>query len=237
MKEGANVYSRQWFEFFHQNIDEGRTSREVNFVCRYAPQSEFQKILDVCCGMGRHSRALSKCGYAVTGIDRDIDAVATARQLTGGASYIIADIRDYQLGPESLDAVIVMGQSFGHFDEATNLDILRRLADGVRKRGRIILDLWDPEFFKVHQEARDLNTSRGVVRESKRVEDDRLFVELQYPDGTEEKFEWQLFKPPEMERFAEPLGLVLSISCSNFDKMKTPSSTEPRIQFVLERET
>ena len=235
MKEGANVYSRQWFGFFHQNIDEGRTSREVNFICRHAPQSEFQKILDVCCGMGRHSRALSKCGYAVTGIDRDTDAVATARQLAGGASYIIADIRDYQPAPATFHAAIVMGQSFGHFDGATNLGVLRRLADGVRKRGRIILDLWDPEFFKVHQEACDLNTSRGVVRESKRVEGDRLFIELHYPDGASENFEWQLFTPEQMEQLARAVGLRLRVSCSGFDLKNLPWPGDPRIQFVLER--
>jgi SAM-dependent methyltransferase len=231
-----NRYSRRWFQFFHFGIDETRTIRETEFICSCAPRPEFQKILDICCGSGRHARALSERGYVVTGIDRDAKAIAKAREV-GGANYIVADIRNYQPATKAFDAAIVIGQSYGYFDETTNRDILRRLADSVRKHGRIILDLWNPEFFKVHQEARDLNTSRGVVRESKRVEDDRLFVELQYPDGTDEKFEWQLFKPPEMERFAEPLGLVLSISCSNFDKMKTPSSTEPRIQFVLERET
>jgi SAM-dependent methyltransferase len=231
-----NRYSRRWFQFFHFGIDETRTIRETEFICSCAPRPEFQEILDICCGSGRHARALSERGYVVTGIDRDAKAIAKAREV-GGANYIVADIRNYQPATGAFDAAIVIGQSYGYFDETTNRDILRRLADSVRKHGRIILDLWNPEFFKVHQEARDLNTSRGVVRESKRVEDDRLFVELQYPDGTEEKFEWQLFKPPEMERFAEPLGLVLSISCSNFDKMKTPSSTEPRIQFVLERET
>jgi SAM-dependent methyltransferase len=231
-----NRYSRRWFQFFHFGINETRTIRETEFICSCTPRPEFQKILDICCGSGRHARALSERGYVVTGIDRDAKAIAKAREV-GGANYIVADIRNYQPATGAFDAAIVIGQSYGYFDETTNRDILRRLADSVRKHGRIILDLWNPEFFKVHQEVRDLNTSRGVVRESKRVEDDRLFVELQYPDGTEEKFEWQLFKPPEIERFAEPLGLVLSISCSNFDKMKTPSSTEPRIQFVLERET
>src|ERR1700731_3096037 len=162
MKEEANVYSRHWFEFFHVPIDEERTIRETEFVCSCAPRSEFQKILDVCCGMGRHARALCNRGYAVTGMDRDSDAIAKARQLAGRESYVTADIRDYQPATEALHAIVLMGQSFGYFDETTNRDLLRRLALGIRKGGRVILDLWNPEFFEAHQGARDLETARGI---------------------------------------------------------------------------
>jgi SAM-dependent methyltransferase len=233
--EQSNSYSRNWFEFFHADIDAARTSREIDFICRCVPQPDFQKVLDVCCGMGRHSRELSERGYAVTGVDRDIGAIERARQLAGGASYITGDIRDYQSKPEWFDAVIIMGQSFGQFDEATNLDLLRRLAVGVRKHGRIILDLWNPDFFKVHQGERDLETLRGVVRENKHVEGNRLFTDLKYPDGSREEFDWQLFSPPEMERFAKTVELELTRSCSGFDAEKPPSPADPRIQFVLER--
>lgn len=69
MCAGANVYSRQWFEFFHIGIGEART--KTAFICRCAPLPDFRKVLDVCCGMGRHARALGSRGYSVTGIDRD----------------------------------------------------------------------------------------------------------------------------------------------------------------------
>src|SRR5207237_10717793 len=87
MESEPNVYSRQWFEFFHAGIDEARTIRETEFICRCAPLPNFRKILDVCCGMGRHARPLSNRGYSVTGIDGDADAIAIARELGCGANY------------------------------------------------------------------------------------------------------------------------------------------------------
>ena len=234
MDAESNLYSRQWFEFFHAGIDQARTIRETEFICACAPLPEFQKILDVCCGMGRHARALSNRGYSVTGIDRDADAIAKARELGDGPNYVVADIRDYQPAPEKFDATIVIGQSFGHFDSGTNRDILRRLADAIRKRGRVILDLWNPEFFAAHQGERDLSTARGVVRESKRITGDRLVVRLDYPDGTQEQFEWQLFTPQQMEQLATAVGLGLLVSCTDFDMRRLPSPDNPRIQFVLE---
>jgi len=234
MPTDPNSYSRRWFEFFHVGIDEARTIQEVEFVGRVAPLPEFQRVLDLCCGMGRHARALSKAGYSVVGVDRDADVITQARDLGGGPDYVVGDVRSYQPAPEAFDAVMVMGQSFGHFDSGTNRDILRRLADAVRKRGRVILDLWNPEFFIAHQGERELQTSSGTVREGKRVDGDQLFVELGYPDGAEEKFEWQLFTPEQMTQFANSVGLTLLISCSNFDATTLPSPANPRIQFLLE---
>jgi SAM-dependent methyltransferase len=235
MRAEPNAYSRQWFEFFHVGIDESRTARETEFICACAPLPDFRNVLDVCCGMGRHARTLSDRGYSVTGIDRDADAITKARELGGGPKYVVADIRDYQPGSETFDAAIVMGQSFGHFDAATNRDLLRRLATGVRTRGRIIFDLWNPEFFAAHQGEREIETSRGVVRENKRVADAQLFVQLDYPDGAHEQFEWQLFTPEQMTQLAESVGLGLLASCTNFDTKIIPSPAEPRIQFLLQK--
>ena len=231
----TNSYSANWFEYFHVGIDEARTNREIDFVCHVAPRPEFQNILDLCCGMGRHARALSQRGYAVTAMDRDSDAIAKARQLAGRERYVIDDIRGYQPASDAFDAIIVMGQSFGYFDQATNRDLLRRLGVGIRNGGRIILDLWNPEFFDTHQGARNLKTARGIVRETKHLENGRLLVDLNYPDCTREKFEWQLFTPEQMTRLADSVGLILLLACSGFDKNNLPSPDDPRIQFVLER--
>ena len=191
----ANSYSQRWFEFFHANIAEERTTTEVDFICASAPLPGFRKVLDVCCGMGRHTRVLCSRGYSVTGVERDATAVARARELAGGPNYIHADVRNYQPYVNAYDGAIIMSQSFGYFDDATNRDLLGRLGTSVREHGRVILDLWNPEFFVTRQGERNLDLSNGVVRERKRLEGDRLFVHLDYPDGGHDDFEWQLFTP------------------------------------------
>jgi SAM-dependent methyltransferase len=235
MRPESNAYSRRWFEFFHFGIGEARTIQEATFVSRCAPLPDFRKLTDVCCGMGRHARALSSRGYSVIGIDRDADAMMKARELAGGPSYVHADIRDYRPAPDTFDVAIVMSQSFGYFDPATNRNVLGRLAVGLREGGRLILDLWNHEFFAAHQGERELKTARGVVQESKRLDGDRLYVHLDYPDGAHEEFEWQLFTPAQMISLAQSVGLGLMLSCTDFDTTIAPSPAKPRIQFVLER--
>lgn len=235
MRTEVNAYSHRWFKFFHTGIVETRTVQEIDFVCGCAPLPSFRKVVDVCCGMGRHARALSSRGYSVTGVERDAAAIAKACQLGGGPSYIRADVRHYQPDAGAYDLVIIMSQSFGHFDAAMNRDLLRRLASSVREGGRVVLDLWNPEFFAAHQGERDFDLPDGLVRETKRVEGGRLFVHLAYPDREHDDFEWQLFTPSEMLSLADSLGLALIVSCTDFDSAVRPCASKPRIQFVLER--
>jgi len=113
--------------------------------------------------------------------------------------------------------------------------VLARLAVAVREGGRVILDLWSPEFFAANQGERELKQPCGVVRERKHIEDDRLFVHLDYPDAGQEKFEWQLFSPEQMSAMAESVGLTQLVACTDFHETTPPSPTNPRIQFLFER--
>jgi SAM-dependent methyltransferase len=234
-KTEPNLYSRNWFRFFHVEIDQGRTAQEIEFISNCAPLPDFRRILDFCCGMGRHARELAQRGYSVLGMDRDAIAIAKARELDFGPTYVLSDIRNYQPAPAGFDAVIVMGQSFGHFDDTTNRDLLLKLSSALRQRGRVLLDLWNPEFFITNQGERDLHTPLGTVHEKKRVEHNQLFVHLEYPDGSSENFQWQLFTPAQMGEIAHLSNLLLLNSCSGFELTRAPSPVDPRIQFVLQR--
>jgi hypothetical protein len=133
------------------------------------------------------------------------------------------------------DVAIIMSQSFGSFDARTNRELLGRLADGVREGGRVILDLWSAEFFMIHQDRYEFKTPGGVGRETRHVDEDRLFVHLDYPDGGEDNFEWQLFTPARMISMAESIGLRQLLACTAFDETTPPFPTNPRVQFVFER--
>ena len=105
----------------------------------------------------------------------------------------------------------------------------------MRKRGRLILDLWNPDFFVSHQGERDLGLPGGIVQETKRVQDGRLFVHLGYPSGEQEDFEWQLFNCADIETAAAAHALTLIACCIDFDCSAEPRASSARIQFVLER--
>lgn len=65
------------------------------------------RVLDVACGHGRHMRWFAQHGYAVTGVDRDAEALAT---LTGLGETVCADLENGQPWPlagRQFEAVVV----------------------------------------------------------------------------------------------------------------------------------
>ena len=234
-KAPPNSYSSQWFEFFHVGIPAARTGQESAFIQQVCPLPSYPRLLDICCGMGRHSRALAAQGYIVTGVDRDEKAIAAARERGGGPTYVQADVRDYLPVLGSFDAVVIMSQSFGYFDADTNGHLLARLGRALRADGRLILDLWNPAFFLPRQGQRSFHLSVGTVQETTRMEGDRLFTRLEYPDGKEDAFEFQTFSPTQMAQFVEGFGLHLLTACTSFNVEVPPSTDNPRIQYVLVR--
>ena len=231
----SNGYSSAWFQLFHLGIPASRTEQETAFIVQCCPLPAYQCILDLCCGMGRHSRALAAQGYEVTGVERDTQAIATARDQAGGPTYVQADVRDYQPDTSAFDAVVIMSQSFGYFDPDTNASLLGKLARALRPDGRLLLDLWNPAFFLLRQGQRTFELPGGSVRETTRLDQGRLFSRLDYPGGGHDAFEFQTFSVEEMAHFAEPLGLGLVTACTNFEAGNPSSESNPRIQFVLAR--
>lgn len=148
-----SLYSSAWFRTFLKTVPVEQTEREVGFLRRVLPLPEYRLLVDLCCGEGRHTVALAKAGYDVTGVDLDAAALNIARResVDRRVTFLRADMRDLRAVPAGGDAVICMWQSFGYFDADQNLAVLHGIRDLLRPRGRLVLDIYHRDFFEAHQ--------------------------------------------------------------------------------------
>lgn len=220
------AYSPAWFATFGRP-DEAATRREVDFLLRVLPPAPVS-VLDVPCGLGRHARALAEHGYAVTGVERDPAAAAEAR--ADGLEVHELDVRRLGELETAFDAVICMWASFGWYDDETNAEVFATMA--VKARATLVLDVYDPMFFRAHQGPID---NRGV-HEHKRVDGNRLRTTLVYPDGSRDLFEWRLYEPEELAALGSAAGLRLDAVCAGYSEV-LPTGHTPRTQLVFRRNT
>src|SRR5215472_10618891 len=120
-----NSYSPLWHRLFLSHMNEDITQLEVAFLARQLPLPRFRRVLDLCCGYGRHAIGLAGYGYDVTGLDRDEEAIAEAKRRTLAAeqsvAYISGDMRGVGELAGEFAAVVNMWASLSYFDEATNI--------------------------------------------------------------------------------------------------------------------
>ena len=233
----VNAYSDAWFRFFLEAPDAGQTLREVEFLRRNLPGERYRRILDACCGYGRHAIPLARAGYEVMGIDRNPEVIARAVTVAGpdGPSFVtwpMERIGDLNFRP---DAVICMWQSFGYFSAEGNSDVLAQIGAMLSPGGRLVMDIYHRGFFDTRQGTRTSQVGDIDLVTTQTVTGDRLWVELDYGDGGD-VFEWQVFTPDEFVAEAGRHGFTPKVACTGFDETNAPSADSPRMQFVLERD-
>ena len=177
-----NAYSRRWFELFLDEYPPAQTARDVAFLQRQLPLPPYTKILDLCCGNGRHATAMAEIGYDVTGVDKDEIAIARASSTqVSSVKFVANDIREYLQCGHQFDAVTIMWQSFGFFEPNGNRDLLGQIRDSLRPGGRLILDIYNREFYaKNHQSERNIAVGQISVSETWVLKGNRLEVTLKY---------------------------------------------------------
>lgn len=234
-RSDSGTFSARWFEMFLDRIPSETTAREIAFLTGVLPLPAHRRILDICCGPGRHAAALARLGHAMSGVDRDPSAIARARANDPSGEYHCADVREMPPSMQTFDASICMWASFGWFSDPENQRLLERMFQIVRPGGRVVLDVYNPAFFHNAKPVFERNIDGVQIIEHKRIEDHRLYVTLDYQDGGSDHFQWRIFTVDELAGLALACGGVLVHACAEFRIGQPPSDTIPRMQIVFEK--
>lgn len=100
-------------------------------------------ILDLACGFGRHSLALSQQGYSVTGIDLNAgfiqEASRKAMDMKLDARFLCKDMRDF-VEPDGFENIIITYNSFGYFqDPMDDRKVLENCFQSLKPGGKLLL--------------------------------------------------------------------------------------------------
>jgi SAM-dependent methyltransferase len=177
------------------------------------------RVLDLCCGFGRHTLALREHGYDAYGLDRSAELLAAARDLPGGAllegRLLLGDARRLPLAAERFDRVLVLFSSFGYFGERGDEAMLAECARVLRSGGEVVLDLMNPERVRAEL-APSSRTERGgaVLLERRWLEDDgrRVLkeVELRIPGRAPRRWveDVRMYAPEELDSVLARAGFA-----------------------------
>ncbi|MBO0736232.1 MAG: methyltransferase domain-containing protein [Alphaproteobacteria bacterium] len=136
------------------------TGEEVDLLIRSVGLERNDRILDLCCGQGRHALELARRGFPhIIGLDRSRYLIRLARkrarQRNLPVSFHEGDARRFRLGDAEFHCVCILGNSFGYFERPEDdLAVLEAVGRALASGGSLVMDLMDGDWMRRHFEAR-----------------------------------------------------------------------------------
>ena len=140
---------------------------EVEKIEKLLQIEEHAKILDLCCGNGRHSLELSERGFDVTGVDRTAAYIERARveaERRGlDVVFVVEDMREC-CAPNSFDIVMNLFGSFGYFeDPEDDRRVVENMYASLRPGGRFLIETMGKEILSRDFQTRDWDEQGGLL--------------------------------------------------------------------------
>ena len=129
-----------WAEIAKQNL----TDKQITFLRNTIKTNGL--VLDLACGTGRHSIALSKEGYGMVGLDLSPNLLRIAKNRNSSVQLVRGDMRFLPFRPRAFSTAVSMDTSFGYLpfekDDMQSLDEVRKMLD---QGGLLIVDVFNRE--------------------------------------------------------------------------------------------
>ncbi|HZT42647.1 MAG TPA: class I SAM-dependent methyltransferase, partial [Chthonomonadaceae bacterium] len=144
----------------------GAAPEQVDQVLALLDVAPEATLLDLCCGPGRHSLELARRGFRVTGVDRTVFHLETARKGAQAENlnvgFVQEDMRRF-CRPEAFDGAINLFTSFGYFaDPADDRQVLENIHRSLKPGARLVMDVIGKEVLARRFRERHWSENNGV---------------------------------------------------------------------------
>jgi SAM-dependent methyltransferase len=182
---------RTWFSnklylelYKHRDNEDARNL--INLIQRNVNFFTGSKVLDICCGAGRHSIELAKRGLDVTGFDLSEFLINEARyQLKNvkeknlKVKFLVKDMRDFNFN-NSFNLAVNLFTSFGYFErDEENFSVFKNASSSISKNGWFVFDFLNGEFLKKNLKKMTKTSLEGkLIIQKRRLENDFVIKDI-----------------------------------------------------------
>lgn len=232
-----NFFAEEYLKIWEGGpITPERTKKEVKFLVDVLKLKKKDKVLDLCCGQGRHTISLVKRGFNVIGVDYSNYLLKVARDRAREEkvkiNFIRKDVRNLNF-KNRFDIVLNLFTSFGYGSDKDNEKIIKNVAAALKLGGYFLLDLPNVVWLlRNYREDIRRKTKGGTSREENQFDVEgfvnRTKQTLYLKNGRQIKALAHLrhYSFPEIKRLLEDYGLVTKKVWGTYSKDKPSEKTK-----------
>lgn len=237
------AWYEQWFGDDYLALYPHRDGREAEKVVALLQKKlagrSVDRVLDLACGAGRHSRALNQHWWTV-GLDLSQALLAVARREAPDAPYVRGDMRELPFRRGSFSLVVNLFTSFGYFsDDADHRRVIAEVAAVTAPGGTFVLDYLNAEQVVARLKPIDEKVVNGVAVEMRRaITADGRFVEKRITLREKKKAfveRVRLFSRAELQSLLESSGFAVEDVVGDYEGAPWTGNSERTMCFSVKR--
>ena len=164
-------FDSDYYHVLYKHRDYNEARNFINNIVEYLDLKKGSKILDLACGIGRHSIYLDKIGFKVVGTDKSPNNIKKAKASKNqDISFLQMEMIDDT--NHKYDVIFNLFTSFGYVNHDYNLKTIKNIERQLKNDGTVIVDFMNTLFVK-----------KNLVIEETKVIDDLSFKIKRKSDG------------------------------------------------------
>ena len=164
-------FDSDYYHVLYKNRDYSEARNFIDNIVEYIDLKKGSQILDLACGIGRHSIYLDKIGFKVVGTDKSPNNIKKAKASHNQfLSFLQMEMIDDT--NHKYDVIFNLFTSFGYVNHDYNLKTIKNIERQLKDDGIVVIDFMNTLFVK-----------NNLVIEETKVIDDLSFKIKRRSDG------------------------------------------------------
>ncbi len=245
---------REWFQHWfnshfyplvYQHRDQAEAAVAVQLFLETCPLPPGAKILDLCCGTGRHAIPLAQAGFNVTGLDISTTLLQYAQRQGATLPNLRLVQQDMRLPfPDApYDAILNLFTSFGYFETSNeDLQVLKNVAAALRPGGIFFFDYLNvPYTLRTlrHRDERVIANLHIIQTRSVNGKWLRKTIHIRDSEGAHHQFEERvrLYTLSDFQQLFAAVDLHIRRTFGDYDGTPYHPERSPRVIIVAQKNT
>ncbi len=164
-------FDSDYYHVLYKHRDYNEARNFIDNIVEYLDLKKGSKILDLACGIGRHSIYLDKIGFKVVGTDKSPNNIKKAKASKNEyLNFLQMEMIDDT--NHKYDVIFNLFTSFGYVNHDYNLKTIKNIERQLKDVGIVVIDFMNTLFVK-----------KNLVIEETKVIDDLSFKIKRKSDG------------------------------------------------------